>query len=416
MKQAEEAPEGRPAAAALAARSGTFASLTLVPFRILLVGTGAAQVANWMEAIARGWLVHQLTDSALHLELVAFAFGISSLIASPAAGVLTDRVDRRTLAVVTQVVSALIALSVGILVVTGHLALWQLYGAAALSGVSAAVNMPARQVLLYDVVRGENLTNAIALNSVVANIARIAAPTFAGALIALRVEYAYFGEACFLAIATIATLSLQIKDAPERVHVPLWQGVRDGYTYVRRDPVLFRLVLLNVVPSVLIYPYVNLMPKFATDVLHVGSIGYGVLLSAVGFGSIAGGLVMANMSRNKGKIMGVAAIVYMSLVTCFAFSQWFLLSFSILVLAGVGWSMMAILNQILLQLEIRNDSMRGRVLSFYTMSGGLTPFGNVTMGIVAARAGIQTAVAAFASTGAVLAGYLGLGSARIRDL
>lgn len=417
MEQAEETTADRPVVAESAARSGTFASLGLPQFRVLLIGTGAAQVANWMEAVARGWLVEDITHSPFQLGLIAFVFGISSLVASPAAGVLTDRVDRRTLAVTTQLISAGVSLTIGLLVVTGNIQLWQLYVTAVISGASAAVNMPARQVLLYDVVGGENLTNAIALNSVTANIARIAAPTFGGGIIAAAgIGEAYFAEAAFLLVATVATLSLRITNAVQRAHIPMWQGVREGFDYVRRDPILARLVLLNVIPSVLIYPYVSLMPIFANSVLNAGSTGYGILLSGVGFGSIPGGLLIANMARNKGRVMAVAALVYMGLVACFAASEVFYLSFVILVFAGVGWSMMAILNQILLQLQIADDAVRGRVLAFYTMSNGLTPFGNLAMGATADAMGVQAAVAAFALTGFALAGYLGLGSKRIRDL
>lgn len=398
-------------------RGGTFASLGLPQFKLLLLGTGAAQVANWMETVARGWLVADLTDSPFQLGLVAFVYGISSLIASPVAGVLTDRIDRRTLAVTTQLFSGAIALTLGVLVVTDQIAVWHLYTAAVLSGVSAAVNMPVRQVLLYDVVGNEHLTNAIALNSVTANIARIAAPTFAGGIIAgIGIGQTYFAEAGFLLIATAATLSLKITQKERPAHVPMWQGLREGYTYVRSDPIVSRLVLLNIIPSVLIYPYVSLMPIFANDILDSGARGYGILLSGVGFGSIPGGLLIANMSRNKGLIMSIAALVYMGLVACFAYSELFWLSFVILVFAGVGWSMMAILNQILLQLQVSDDAVRGRVMAFYTMSFGLTPFGNLAMGATADVAGVQTAVAAFAMTGFVLAGYLGLGSKRIREL
>jgi MFS family permease len=417
MDQTPAAPPGRPPLLTRVIQSGTFSSLSLGQFRLLLAGTGAAQVANWMEMLTRGWLVQDLTHSPFHLGLIAFVSGISSLIASPAAGVLTDRIDRRTLAVSTQVVSATVALIVGVLVVSGRIELWQLYITAIISGVSAAVNMPARQVLLYDVVGGENLTNAIALNSVTANVARIGAPTFGGGIIAAAgIGPAYFTEVGFLILATAATLSLRVTNAAARAHIPMWQGVREGFDYVRRDAVLARLVLLNVIPSVLIYPYVTLMPIFASDVLHTGSTGYGILLSGVGFGSIPGGLVIAGMTRNKGRVMSVAALLYMGMVACFAASPWFPLSFALLIVGGVGWSMMAILNQILLQLQIADDAVRGRVMAFYTMSGGLTPFGNLAMGAIAGPAGVQAAVAAFAMTGFVLAGYLGLGSARIRRL
>jgi MFS family permease len=417
MEQTEAAPAGRPPLLTRVARSDTFSSLSLGQFRLLLAGTGVAQVAQWMEMVARGWLVQELTGSAFHLGFVAFVFGGSSLVASPAAGVLTDRVDRKTLAVSTQIVSAAIAATIGVLVVLDFIALWHLYVAAAFSGVSASVNMPARQVLVYDTVGGENLTNAIALNSVVANVARIAAPTFGGSIIAgAGLGPAYFAETGFLVLATVATFSLRVARTGERVHIPMWQGIRDGYAYVRGDAVLTRLVLLNVVPSVLIYPYVSLMPLFASDVLHVGAVGYGMLLSGVGFGSIPGGLIIAGMARNKGLVMSVAALVYMGLVAFFAGSMWFPVSFTILIVAGVGWSMMAILNQILLQLQIADDNMRGRVMTFYTMSNGLTPFGNLGMGVAAGFAGVQVAVAAFAIAGFVCAAYLGVGSKRIREL
>ena len=417
MDETEAAPPGRPPLLTRVTHSGTFSSLSLGQFRLLLAGTGAAQVANWMEMLTRGWLVQDLTHSPFHLGLIAFVFGISSLIASPAAGVVTDRIDRRTLAVSTQLISAAIALMVGVLVVSGQIELWQLYIMAIVSGVSAAVNMPARQVLLYDVVGGENLTNAIALNSVTANVARIGAPTFGGGIIAAAgIGPAYFTEVGFLILATAATLSLRVTNVAAGAHIPMWQGVREGFDYVRQDAVLARLVLLNVIPSVLIYPYVTLMPIFASDVLHTGSTGYGILLSGVGFGSIPGGLVIAGMTRNKGRVMSVAALLYMGMVAFFAASPWFPLSFALLIIGGVGWSMMAILNQILLQLQIADDAVRGRVMAFYTMSGGLTPFGNLALGAVAGPAGVQGAVAAFAMTGFVLAGYLGLGSARIRRL
>lgn len=181
---------------------------------------------------------------------------------------------------------------------------------------------------------------------------------------------------------------------------------------------LTRLVALNVVPNVLIYPYVAMFPIFADEVLHVGKAGYGILLSGVGIGSIPGGLIVASMtgSRHKGRTMGIATLAYIGMVAAFAVSQWFALSLALLVIAGIGWSMMAILNQTLMQLQLTDDAVRGRVLAFYSMAGGLTPFGALAMGSTADGIGVQWAVAAFALTGLVLAAYVGLGSARIRRL
>ena len=398
---------------------GTFASLALPQFRLLLAGTGASQIGGWMEQVARGWLVLELTHSPFQLGLLAFINGFASLIAAPFAGLIADRLDRRMLAAVSQLLAALFAITIGLLTAFDRVAMWQLYVMATLGGVTFAINMPARQVLVYDVVGSEYLTNAIALNAVTANIARIAAPSIGGAVIAgIGVAESFYAQTVFYLLATVATFMLRPATVAKPVRVPVWQGLREGFDFVRRDPVLSRLVLLNTVPNLLIYPYVTLFPIFAEDVLNVGSTGYGILLSGVGFGSIPGGLAVASMthSRSKGVVMSVAALLYMGMVASFALSSWFALSFGLLIVGGIGWSMMAILNQTLLQLQLSDDALRGRVISFYSMAGGITPFGSLAMGSAADHFGVQRAVAAFAMTGFALAAVLGLGSRRVRGL
>jgi len=419
MDAAEPAPAGRLAPATRALRTGTFASLSIGQFRLLLAGTAFSQVAGWMDQVARGWLVYELTHSPFHLGMMSFINGGSSLVFSPAAGLLTDQLDRRFLATMTQLLAALLGVTIGLLVAFDQIAIWQLYVTAGLNGVIQSVNMPARQVLVYDVVGQDYLTNAIALNAVTANVARIGAPSAGGVIIAaVGIEEAFYAQAAFFLLATVVTFMLRPMTVAKPVRVPLLQGLRQGFDYVRRDPVLTRLVALNVVPNVLIYPYVAMFPIFADEVLHVGKAGYGVLLSGVGIGSIPGGLIVASMtdSRHKGRTMAIATLAYMGMVAAFAASQWFALSLALLVIAGVGWSMMAILNQTLMQLQLTDDAVRGRVLAFYSMAGGLTPFGALAMGSTADGIGVQWAVAAFALTGLVLAAYVGLGSARIRRL
>ncbi len=414
----EAAPAARPDLTARPARRGTFSSLSLPQFRYLLAGTAFSQIASWMEEVARGWLVLQLTHSPFQLGLLGFIRGFSQLVVSPAAGVLADRLERRRLAAVTQAVPALVALTIGLLVSTGHVQMWHLYVMVSIGGVAGAINVPARQVLVYDVVGGESLTNAIGLNAVTSNLARIAAPSVGGLIIgAVSIGASYYAQTLFFVLATFATFLLRPIAQADPVRTPLWQGIRDGVSYVRGDPTMARLVLLNVIPNLLIYPYVAMMPLFAEEVLHVGSVGYGVLLTGVGFGSIPGGLIVANMSgsRWKGRAMGAAALLYMSMVALFALSSWFALSFAILVVGGLGWSLMVTLNQTLLQLNLA-DAFRGRVLALYSMAGGLTPFGNLAMGASADRFGVQEAVLAFALVGLVLAAFLGLGSARVRRL
>jgi len=418
MDTPDATPRARGSLAARIAKSGTFTSLELPQFRLLLAGTAASQAASWMEQVARSWLTWELTHSAFQLGLLEFIRGVTSLIVSPFAGVLTERLDRRQLAAITQVSPGVVALVIGLLVSTGNIAIWQLYLAAGFSGLANSINFPARQVLVYDVVGSEYLNNAIALNSVMANVSRIAAPTISGIIIGtVGIQQSYYAQAGFFLLATLATLALRPITLAKPVRIPVWQGLVDGARYIRADPTIRRLVLLNTVPTLLIYPYVALIPIVASDVLNVGSTGYGVLISAVGIGSIPGGLIVASMtnSKYKGRLMGVSALVYMGLVAVFAASMWFALSFVVLIGAGIGWSMMVTLNQTLLQLHLA-DEFRGRVLAFYTMANGLTPFGSLALGSTADRFGVQQAIAAFALTGFVLAGYLGLGSARVRRL
>ena len=417
MEEAEPAGDRTGLAARISSR-GTFASVSVPQFRLLLAGTVLSQIAGWMEEVARGWLVLQLTDSAFQLGLIGFIRGITQLILSPVAGVLADRLDRRRLAAMTQILPAGVAILVGALVATDAIEMWQLYILTSVSGAAQAANIPTRAVLVYDVVGEQHLTNAIALNSVAANIARIAAPAVGGAFIGLTgIASTYYAQAAFMGLATVTTLMLHPITHAEPVRTPVIEGLRQGISYVRRDATVGRLVLLNIIPNMLIYPYVAMMPVFAKNVLGAGAGGFGILLTGVGFGSIPGGLLVAGMtqSRGKGRTMGAAALLYMGMVFLFALSTMFVLSFAILVVAGVGWSMMVTLNQTLLQINVE-DEFRGRVLSLYSMAGGFTPFGSLAMGTSADAFGVQGAVAAFALTGFAFAAVLGLGSRRVRAL
>ncbi len=412
-------PEAASPEPATSRRKDTFASLSIPQYRYLLAGTSLSQIASWMEEVARGWLVvHELHGSALQVGLLGFIRGFSQLLVSPFAGALVDRLDRRRVATVTQIVPAIDALIIAILVATGNVALWQLYPLVAIGGISGAVNVPTRQVLVYDVVGGENIANAIALNSVVANVSRVIAPAVGGIVIgSVGIAASYYAQTVFFVLATGATFLLKPTTHAEPVRTPVWQSIREGLSYVRGDPTMARLVLLNVIPNLLIYPYVAMIPIFAEDVLHVGSEGYGVLLTGVGIGSIPGGLIVAGMSRSerKGITMGFAACLYMSMVVLFALSTVFALSLAILVVAGVGWSMMVTLNQTLLQINVA-DAFRGRVLSLYTMASGFTPFGSLALGASADEFGVRSAVAVFAFTALLLAATLGIGSAQVRRL
>jgi predicted MFS family arabinose efflux permease len=418
MDEVEEETAGRPALARRLARAPAFSSLALGQFRFLLAGTSASQLGGWMEEVARGWLVFQLTDSAFQLGLVAFLRGISTLVFSPAAGVVVDRLDRRRMAAFSQAVPGTVALLVGILVSGGWVQMWHLYIMAVVVGASVAVNVPARQVLVYDVVGSEYLPSAIGLNSVTGNVSRIVAPSLGGIIIRVAgTAVAFYGQAGFYWLAVAATLMLRPLTRVEPVRVPVLSGIREGFNYIRRDERLSRLVTMNVIANVLIYPYVTMMPVFAKDILHGGSAGYGLLLTGVGVGAIPGGLTAASMQGwgSRGKTMALTALLYMGMVLAFSFSRLFVLSFAILVVAGIGWSLFVTLNQTLLQLNL-DDAFQGRGMALYSMAGGLTPFGSLGLGAASQQFGVPHSVAVFAATGLVLAALAGVASRKIRRL
>jgi len=413
-----EAETGRPPEAAGQGLRRAFSSLTVVNFRYLLGGTVAASFAMWMEQIGQGWLVAQLTNSPFQLGLVQFLRGVSVLLVSPLAGALSERVERRVLAGVASTVNGLGALAIGILIVTGHIAMWQLYVTALIGGFCGSIYNPVRQFLVFDAVGPKHLPNAIALNAMVNNMARVVGPGVAGFLISYSISTAFFGKFLFFMAATLSLVPMRLDQVALREQEPVLTSVRLGARYMLQHRLLLRLTLLQAIPSMLIFPYLQLVPLMAKNYLHVGSTGYGWLQTGVGIGSLVSALVVAAFAdiRHRGTIASVALLLYMTMILSFSFSRDYLLSLLLLIMGGTGLVVFSTFNQTLLQLHVEDD-YRGRVLSLYTMSQGLNPFGSLVMGFVASQfLGTPHAIAAFCLLALVLAAVSGAASKEIRSL
>jgi MFS family permease len=397
----------------------TFSSLGIPDFRVLWIGNVGTMLGQWVQFAAQGYLVFHLTGSPFQVGAVGFVRGVTSVTVSPFAGTVTDRFSRRSVLMVMTAVSACAATLVATLIITHVIQVWMLYPLSAIEGFGDAVNQPARQVMIYDVVGADDLPNAVAVNSLGSNTMRIVGPSLAGALIgAVGIQAAFIVQASAYAFSVVATSRIKTKGVPVgRGTTTVLRSMLDGVDYARTHRDVLLLVIMAGLPSLLVYPYVQFIPVFASDVLHVGSFGFGFLASAVGYGSIVGALIAVNMTKIKkrGQILVWTTFIYMALVTAFALSNMYVLSFALLVVAGVANSIYLMFNQVMVQLTV-HDEYRGRVLSLYVMTSGITPFSALLMGALIDVFGPQVTVACFTGLGSLIVLAIGITSKRLREI
>ncbi|MGH2532128.1 MAG: MFS transporter [Thermomicrobiales bacterium] len=377
--------------------SGMLHSVRAYPaFRLLLLGTLATNSAFWMYQVAVGWLALQMTDSPLFVGLAGFAGGIPLLIVSLPAGVVIDRFDRR---------AVLLAAQAGVMVVAGLFALlvradlmvtWSLLVLAAAYGTMMTFTFPVRTALVSSLVRRDDMANAIALNAACQNATRVVGPSLAGVLIAMIGVSATFAVAALLQVlALIATSRLPSSTAEGSARAGTgWANLTVGLRIVARDPILVALIVMALAPSILIMPYINLMPVFARDELGLGSSGLGMLLASTGLGTVAGALSVARSPRLRTwpAAQTVTAVGFAALVLAFAVTP--VIPVALVFLFAAGWMSAAYLaiNQTALQMRV-DDEVRGRVLSIYLMTWGMLPVGQLAVGALASQLGAPLAVA-----------------------
>ena len=400
-------------------RAGTFATLANRDFRFLLGGTMAVNFGAWVQMIAQGWLVLELTGSAVALGMIAFARGLAMLAASPVGGLLADRFDRRTLINAATGASALSASALAMLVVSGQVEVWQLFLLGVVDGVAVSVNQPARSALVYDIVGPRDVTNAVALQSMGMNITRLIGPSLGGVLIGVAGAGACFAvQAGVYVLSVLLSLPVQTAPAQPVEETSLAESVLGGFAHARRERPLLLLLVAAALPSLLVYPYTSFMPLFARQVLHADAFWFGVLVSAVGVGSIGGAMVAARKAAtfpHKGAAMLGLLALYMVMVGLFALSSWYAVSYALLVVAGFANAINLTLNSSLLQLATA-DEYRGRVSGLHFMTFGLQPFGSLALGALVAVAGLQPSMELFCFVGTGLALALWAGSPRLRAM
>jgi MFS family permease len=352
-----------------------------------------------MTRIATSWLVYRLTRSPFLLGVSSFAGSIPLFLLAPIAGVWIDRWDRHRTLIVTQVVSMVQSLLLAALALTGTIDIWQIIALMLLQGVVNALDMPARQAFLVEMVdQREDLANAIALNSSMVNAARLIGPSIAGLIIAA------VGEGyCFLIdgisyLAVIASLmAMRVSKKPRHpANRNALAEMREGWRYVSRSLPIRSILLLLALVSLLGMPYTVLMPVFAARVLHGGPHTLGYLMGAIGVGALAGALLLAARRTvlGLGRVIPLSAAIFGVALIAFGLSQMVWLSVVLLLAAGFGMMRQMAASNTLLQ-TIVEDEKRGRVMSFYAMAfAGMSPFGSLLAGVLAGRFGAPATVIA----------------------
>jgi MFS family permease len=367
-------------------------------FRLWFLGQTLSQMGTWMQSVAQGWLVYDLTGSKFALGAISFVGTLPTLFLMLPAGALADRVPRQRVLLFTQATMMILAFILAVLAATGVLRVWHVGLLAAGLGIANSFDAPARQALAVEMVEDRrDLMNAIALNATIFNLARVVGPAVGGVVLAaLGAAWCFaLNGLSFLAVI-VALLMMKLPQARREVRVePLTAQIAAGIKYVLENPSVRTMTMLVAVASLFGFSYSVLLPAFAVDVLRVGETGLGALNAATGLGALIGSLIVASAGkfRRKGLLLTAGSLVFPATLLFFAFSRSFWISAALLSVVGLAFVTQNATCNTLIQ-SIVPDSLRGRVMAVYMlMFFGTAPFGALQAGAVAQALGPAAGVA-----------------------
>ena len=389
-----------------AAGSRTFAALAVRNYRLWVVGQGISLSGTWMQTVAQGLLVLQLTGSGTALGLVTAAQALPVLLLGPWGGVIADRFPKRTILYTTQAVAGILALTLGGLVATGVIRIWMVYVLALGLGLIKAVDTPTRQTFVLEMVGRETLINAVSLNSTQVNLARVIGPAIAGVLIA-TVGIA----ACFIVngISYFAVLAVLVAMHARDLHpAPLATRMRGqlgaGFRYVRSSPVLLTILMMMAVIGTFTYEFTVSLPLLAQRAFSDGANAYAAMTAAMGLGAVVGGLYTASRAPGSPRRVSWSALFFGLAVLLTAVAPTLPLALFALLIVGFCSIRFTALANTALQLESAPE-MRGRVMALWTMAFlGSTPIGGPVIGWIGDTSGPRWALALGGGAALVAAG------------
>lgn len=372
-------------------RARAVSSLRSRNVRLFLAGQSVSLIGIWIQHVAMSWLVYRLTGSPLLLGLLGAAGQLPALVLMPVAGSLADRWSRRRILIVTQGLAMLLTLALAAVATAGVAAVWHLVAVSALLGLVGALDVPARQAFIADLVEDrDDLGNAIALHSSVTNAARLIGPPIGGALVAAAGEgICFLVNAVSYAAVLGALLAIRVAPGAPPPETPIVAGLRATMRYAAAARPIGATLGLVALVTLLGRPYTVLLPVFAAEVLDGGPQMLGWLMAASGLGALVGTLVLS-AQRSLGRsarLIGVGAAVSGTALILFALSEVRWLSLSMMFVTGFGVVVLLASSNALIQTRVADDQ-RGRVMGLYTLAFvGLAPVGALVAGLVAAGVG-----------------------------
>ncbi len=403
-----------------------FKALEVADFRWLWIGSLGSSFGMNMQIIARGWMIYTLTSSAMDLAWVTLSFMVPTIAFSLWGGVLADRWRKKRIIVIAQMLNSIATLIMALIIFSDNVTFWDFIWFGFFNGTVLALSMPARQAFVPELIPERLIFTAMALSTTSWNLSRILGPALAGFLIAWTaggdtssthgVGIVYFVIASLYFISAITMLMVsktgRIKRAEEQNAM---KDMVDGLKYVWKNPPIFGLILLSIVPFMFGMPINTLLPAFNEDILGGGADNLGLLMSAMGIGAIVGSLMLAATGdlKNKATWLIATCVGWGAFTIAFGMAETTLLAASLIGCVGwiSAWNMS--LNRGLLQMQVE-AGMRGRIMSIDMMSHGLMPLGVIPIAFIAEQYSVAIALMASGVTFMVVVVLLAFTSKSVR--
>lgn len=349
------------------------------------------------------WLILDLTDSAWLVSLVGFFGWMPMLFLGLFGGLLADSINRRALLLTTQAAVMITTMLMAAVLLTDQIQYWHAYIAVSVTGTSWALDSPSRRSVIHDLVGAEGVTNAIALDSVGQSASRMIGPALAGGLIAfVGVKGGYLTMSALSVIAITLLLLAKIPTSHKSQFVPgrVFNNIKEGLNYARKREVILAMVLITFFMNLLLFPYMQMVPVLARDVLGVGPLLMGLLAASSGAGSLVGALFIASSPglRHHGRLFVGGSVLGLLALLVFSLSKWYGLSLPVLIILGLGTAGFGTMQSTIIMLVARED-MRGRSLGVISLAIGASPLGALMIGGLASNFGVARAMTIHAILG-----------------